>query len=134
MKFCRLIIFALFLLATSCFADGSPDEYPPAAPAAPTFDTEHKDFPPITLYYRTTCSFCIRSLGYLEGKKIPFVKKDVEADPRYEKEMKVIYEEKLPDRKVVVPLLLVGDTALSGFKQSIWENTIRKKMVDKSSK
>lgn len=132
MQIC-VIIFVLFLLVTPCFADGSPDDYPPATPVK-TFDTEHKDFPPITLYYRTTCSYCIQSLGYLEGKKIPFAKKDVDADPRYEQEMKEIYEDKLPDRKVVVPLLLTGDTALSGFKQSIWENNIRKKMIDKKSK
>lgn len=131
--FIVVLLSLLIMWVAPCRADGSPDDYPPAPPAAPIFDTVHKDFPPVVLYYRTTCSYCIAGLGYLEGEKIPFVKKDVDADPTFAKEMRRIYSERLPEKKVVVPLILIGDRAISGYWQSEWKKAIIEQMREKNA-
>lgn len=87
----------------------------PGSPAAAAAET----VPPgwVVLYMRPDCPYCRQALELLIKRGVPFVERDVTHDRRSYNELLEIYRQRLPDRTVLVPLLLIGDTAVGGFDE-----------------
>ena len=62
--------------------------------------------PPLTLYYKPTCPYCVKVLDFLKNEKITVPLKDTSANLRYRNELLKI------GGQTQVPCLVIGRQAL----------------------
>lgn len=101
-------------LVMACLAGcGSGRQAPaPAFPAAAAVGR-----PVVTVYVRTGCSFCQEAREFFAARGVPVRERNVAADRSALVEMLDIHVRRFPDDEPIVPLIVIGDRALSGFDQ-----------------
>lgn len=69
----------------------------------------------VVLYRTAWCGYCKRASAYMQQKNIPFVERDIEANPAYKAEYS-----RLGGKGV--PFTVFGTRTLSGFNESAFDN------------
>jgi len=73
---------------------------------------------PVVLYSAPKCESCALARVYLERRKVPFIEKNVEADPALQEELK---------KKIgvlSVPTIIVGEKVMRGYLESLLEGEL----------
>ncbi|MRR38714.1 glutaredoxin family protein [bacterium] len=73
--------------------------------------------PVVTVYVRTGCSFCQEAREFFAAKGVPVRERNVVTDRSALVEMLDIHVRRFPDEEPIVPLIVIGDRAVSGFDQ-----------------
>ena len=71
----------------------------------------------VVVYTRSGCPYCRQAREFLVRSGVPFVERNVERDPAAREELLVLYRQRLPGARVIVPLVVNGDQAVSGFDE-----------------
>jgi len=71
--------------------------------------------PAVTVYVRTGCSFCQEAREFFAARGVPVRERNVAADRSALVEMLDIHVRRFPDEEPIVPLIVIGDRAMSGF-------------------
>uniref|UniRef100_A0A831U288 Glutaredoxin family protein n=1 Tax=Geobacter metallireducens TaxID=28232 RepID=A0A831U288_GEOME len=88
---------------------------PPVSPASPNAAAAGK--PLVTVYVRTGCSFCREAREFFAARGVPVRERNVVTDRSALVEMLDIHLRRFPDEEPIVPLIVIGDRALSGFER-----------------
>lgn len=73
--------------------------------------------PAVTVYVRTGCSFCQEAREFFAARGVPVRERNVAADRNALVEMLDIHVRRFPDEEPIVPLIVIGNRAMSGFDQ-----------------
>ena len=72
----------------------------------------------VVLYATSTCPFCAKTQEYLKAKNIAYIKLDLDESEQARKQFKQLKGE-------MVPLILVGNRQISGFKPEVLESALQ---------
>lgn len=110
-------------LVIACLAGCVPAR-PAVLPESPVLAAGDK--PAVTVYVRTGCSFCQEAREFFAARGVPVRERNVAADRNALVEMLDIHVRRFPDEEPIVPLIVIGDRALSGFDQQEVEAALAK--------
>ncbi|BBB59983.1 MULTISPECIES: glutaredoxin family protein [unclassified Undibacterium] len=72
----------------------------------------------VVLYATATCPYCAKTQEYLKAKNIAYVKFDINESEQARKEFKQLKGE-------IVPLILVGNRQIAGFKPEVLDSALQ---------
>ncbi|BBB65982.1 hypothetical protein UNDYM_1729 [Undibacterium sp. YM2] len=72
----------------------------------------------VVLYATATCPYCAKTQEYLKAKNITYVKFDINESEQARKEFKQLKGE-------IVPLILVGNRQIAGFKPEVLDSALQ---------
>ncbi|MFZ6678325.1 glutaredoxin family protein [Undibacterium sp. Tian12W] len=72
----------------------------------------------VVLYATSTCPYCTKTQEYLKAKNIAYVKFDINESEQARKEFKQLKGE-------MVPLILVGNRQIAGFKPEVLDSALQ---------
>lgn len=78
---------------------------------------------PITIYSAPWCAFCHAVKQYLDGKKIPYVDKDIEKDPA------AAQESVHKSGQMGIPVIDIDGTIIVGFDRTRIDTALRDKKL-----
>jgi glutaredoxin len=71
----------------------------------------------IVVYAKPACPYCRQAKEYLTRQRIAFVERDIEHDAAALEEMLALYRKRLPDDRVIVPLIVTDGQIISGYNE-----------------
>ena len=69
----------------------------------------------VVVYAKTACPYCRQAKEYLTRQRVTFVTRDVEHDAAAREELLALYRERLPEDRVIVPLIVTDSQIISGY-------------------
>lgn len=109
----RIIATVPAAILVAALVGGCVASWPTVPPASPNAAAVEK--PLVTVYVRTGCSFCQEAREFFAARGVPVRERNVAADRSALVEMLDIHVRRFPDDEPIVPLIVIGDRALSGF-------------------
>ncbi|MES2038980.1 MAG: glutaredoxin family protein [Pseudomonadota bacterium] len=73
----------------------------------------------VVLYSTATCPYCAKAQDYLKAKNIAYVKLDINESEKAKQEFKQLKGE-------IVPMILVGNRQIRGFKPDVLDSALEK--------
>lgn len=74
--------------------------------------------PIAVMYVRPGCPYCREARRFFADRGLPVVERNVLADRQALAEMLDIHVRKFPEEEPIVPLIVIGDHAMSGFDRA----------------